>query len=185
MAKLFMRQVSAAAAIHMIAVIALCALINISIPSSAQNADTAQISIVSGASSLTDNAYQPNPANIGVGDSIMWTNDDSSSHTVTAMDQQLTNNGESINDSDSGIVERIIDEIVSNIVVNVRNILGDEVENNNTIAQSSTSMSSSSDFDSGIMLQGETFIHTFDNPGTFEYYCTVHPAMVAKVVVSQ
>lgn len=168
----------------MIAVIVLCTVTNISIPSSAQNADTAQISIVSGASSLTDTAYQLNPANIGVGDSIMWTNDDSSSHTVTAMDQQLTNSGESNNDSDSGIVERIIDEIVSNIVVNVRNILGDEVENN-TIAQSSTSMPSSSGFDSGIMLQGETFMHTFDNPGTFEYYCTVHPAMVAKVVVSQ
>ena len=183
MARLFMRQVSAVGAIHMIAVIVLCTVTNISIPSSAQNADTAQISIVSGASSLTDTAYQPNPANIGVGDSIMWTNDDSSSHTVTAIDQQLTNNGESINDSDSGIVERIIDEIVSNIVVNVRNILGDEVENN-TISQSSTSMSSSSGFDSGIMLQGETFMHTFENPGTFEYYCAVHPAMVAKVVVS-
>jgi plastocyanin len=179
-----MRQVSAAGAIHMIAVIVLCTVTNISIPSSAQNADTAQISIVPGASSLTDTAYQPNPSNIGVGDSIMWTNDDSSSHTVTAMDQQLTNSGESNNDSDSGIVERIIDEIVINIVVNVRNILGDDVENN-TIAQSTTSMPSSSSFDSEIMLQGETFMHTFDNPGTFEYYCTVHPAMVAKVVVSQ
>jgi plastocyanin len=179
-----MRQVSAAGAIQMIGVIALCALTNISIPSSAQNADTAQISIVPGASSLTDTAYQPNPSNIGVGDSIMWTNDDSSSHTVTAMDQQLTNSGELNNDSDSGIVERIIDEIVINIVVNVRNILGDDVENN-TIAQSTTSMPSSSSFDSEIMLQGETFMHIFDNPGTFEYYCTVHPAMVAKVVVSQ
>jgi plastocyanin len=169
--------------VFMIAVIVLCTVTNISIPSSAQNADTAQISIVSGASSLTDTAYQPNPANIGVGDSIMWTNDYSASHTVTAMDQQLTNSSESINDSDSGIVEIIIDEIVSNIVINVRNILEDETENNNTLAQS-TSPSSYS-FDSGVMLQGETFMHTFDSPGTFEYYCTVHPAMVAQVVVSQ
>ncbi len=178
-----MRHVSSARVIHMIAVIMLCTITNTSVPSSAQNVNTAQISIVPEASSLTDTAYQPNPVNIGVGDAVMWTNDDSSRHTVTAMDQQLTNSGESNNDSDSGIVESIIDEIVTNIVVNVRNILGDEVENN-TISQSSTSMSSSSGFDSGIMLQGETFMHTFDNPGTFEYYCAVHPAMVAKVVVS-
>ena len=59
MAKLLMRQVSAARVIHMIAVIVLCTVTNTSIPSSAQNADTAQISIVSGASSLTDTAYQP------------------------------------------------------------------------------------------------------------------------------
>ena len=176
-----MRHVSSARVIHMIAVIVLCTITNTSVPSSAQNVNTAQISIVPEASSLTDTAYQPNPVNIGVGDAVMWTNDDSSRHTVTAMDQQLTNSGESNNDS--GIVERIIDEIVTNIVVNVRNILRDEVENN-IISQSSTSMSSSSGFDSGIMLQGETFMHTFDNPGTFEYYCAVHPAMVAKVVVS-
>jgi plastocyanin len=167
----------------MIAVIVLCTITNTSLPSSAQNVNTAQISIVPEASSLTDTAYQPNPVNIGVGDAVMWTNDDSSRHTVTAMDQQLTNSGESNNDSDSGIVESIIDEIVTNIVFNVRNILGDEVENN-TIAQPSTPMPSSSSFDAGIMLQGETFMHTFDNPGTFEYYCAVHPAMVAKVVVS-
>jgi plastocyanin len=34
------------------------------------------------------------------------------------------------------------------------------------------------------MQTGDTFSYTFNNPGTFEYYCTVHPSMVAEVVAS-
>ncbi len=30
---------------------------------------------------------------------------------------------------------------------------------------------------------GESFSHTFANPGTYEYYCTLHPLMTGKVVV--
>ncbi|HKW95231.1 MAG TPA: cupredoxin domain-containing protein [Methylomirabilota bacterium] len=30
---------------------------------------------------------------------------------------------------------------------------------------------------------GETFSYTFVNPGTYEYYCTLHPLMTGKVVV--
>jgi plastocyanin len=30
----------------------------------------------------------------------------------------------------------------------------------------------------------QIFSYTFSNPGTFEYYCTVHPSMVAEIVVS-
>jgi plastocyanin len=36
----------------------------------------------------------------------------------------------------------------------------------------------------GIMQTGQTFRHTFNNPGTFEYYCAVHPSMVGEIVVS-
>ena len=42
------------------------------------------VSIVSGASSLTDTAYQPNPVEVSVGDTVTWTNDDTQPHTVTA-----------------------------------------------------------------------------------------------------
>jgi plastocyanin len=34
------------------------------------------------------------------------------------------------------------------------------------------------------MQPGQTFKHIFYQAGTFEYYCTVHPATVGKVVVS-
>jgi plastocyanin len=38
-------------------------------------------------------------------------------------------------------------------------------------------------FQSGFLNQGMTFKHTFDKPGTFNYYCSVHPTMIGKVVV--
>ncbi len=40
-----------------------------------------------------------------------------------------------------------------------------------------------SSFDSGLLATGETFSHTFDQAGTFEYYCTPHPWMRARVEV--
>jgi aldose sugar dehydrogenase len=39
-------------------------------------------------------------------------------------------------------------------------------------------------FKSGFLSQGMTFKHTFDKPGTFNYYCSVHPTMIGKVVVA-
>ena len=38
-------------------------------------------------------------------------------------------------------------------------------------------------FDSGVMQTGATFSYTFDKPGDFEYFCTLHPWMRAKVTV--
>jgi plastocyanin len=42
------------------------------------------VSIVSGASSLTDTAYSPNPLQVSVGTTVTWTNNDSQPHTVTS-----------------------------------------------------------------------------------------------------
>jgi nitrite reductase (NO-forming) len=42
------------------------------------------VSIVSGSSSLTTDAYAPNPIEVGVGDTVTWTNDDSQPHTATS-----------------------------------------------------------------------------------------------------
>lgn len=38
-------------------------------------------------------------------------------------------------------------------------------------------------FDSGILAPGKTFTHTFDTVGTIQYYCTLHPTMLGKVIV--
>jgi plastocyanin len=38
-------------------------------------------------------------------------------------------------------------------------------------------------FDSGRLSAGGRFSHTFDQPGTFAYYCTLHPSMRGEVVV--
>jgi plastocyanin len=38
-------------------------------------------------------------------------------------------------------------------------------------------------FDSGDMAEGDTFAQTFDEAGTYEYFCEVHPTMRSTVVV--
>ena len=38
--------------------------------------------------------------------------------------------------------------------------------------------------DSGWLRQGQSFSYAFTTPGPFDYYCTVHPNMVARVIVS-
>jgi nitrite reductase (NO-forming) len=57
------------------------------------------VSIVPGSSSLTTDAYAPNPIEVGVGDTITWTNDDSQPHTATS-GQAVTPDGR----FDSGIM---------------------------------------------------------------------------------
>ncbi|MGI0048655.1 MAG: cupredoxin domain-containing protein, partial [Nitrososphaera sp.] len=52
-------------------------------PSWAQDS-TAHVSVVPGSSSLTTDAFQPNPVEVNVGETVVWTNDDSTVHTVTS-----------------------------------------------------------------------------------------------------
>src|ERR671915_21192 len=42
------------------------------------------VSIVPGSSSLTTDAYQPNPIQVSVGSTVTWTNDDAQPHTATS-----------------------------------------------------------------------------------------------------
>jgi plastocyanin len=53
--------------------------------------------------------------------------------------------------------------------------------NNDTIAHTSTS--DTGVFDSGNIAPGERYSFTFNTRGTFPYHCTLHPGMVASVVV--
>lgn len=39
-------------------------------------------------------------------------------------------------------------------------------------------------FDSGVFKSGESWSHTFYNPGTYNYFCTIHPWMEAIIVVN-
>lgn len=43
---------------------------------------------------------------------------------------------------------------------------------------------SAAEFDSGDLGQDATFTQTFDEAGTYEYFCEIHPTMRAEVVVS-
>ena len=49
-----------------------------------QASDNTQVSIVPGASTLTDTAFSPNSIEVTVGQNVAWTNDDSAFHTVTS-----------------------------------------------------------------------------------------------------
>jgi plastocyanin len=46
------------------------------------------------------------------------------------------------------------------------------------------SKNAAEEFDSSYLDAGKTFQHTFDTAGTFHYYCTLHPYMKGKIVVS-
>lgn len=47
-----------------------------------------------------------------------------------------------------------------------------------TVEQGSAGVTAQPDerFDSGNLATGETFEHTFTEPGTYPYYCEIHPA---------
>ena len=40
-------------------------------------------------------------------------------------------------------------------------------------------------FDSGTIDAGQTFSQLFDEPGTFDYFCDIHPSMTGRVTVSE
>jgi plastocyanin len=62
--------------------------------------------------------------------------------------------------------------------------VGDTVTwtNNDSVGHDVTADSFSSG-DAGGMSPGDKFEHTFDEAGTFDYVCTVHPGMEGTVVV--
>ena len=50
-------------------------------------------------------------------------------------------------------------------------------------AISHTSTSDAAGWNSGILIKGAAYSHTFAAPGTFPYHCDVHPFMKATVIV--
>ena len=50
----------------------------------AQAQKEVKVSVVPGASTLTDKAFSPNPVNVKIGDTITWVNEDSVFHTVVS-----------------------------------------------------------------------------------------------------
>lgn len=162
-------------------------------PVGAQITDDTAVSIVSDASDLGDKSFRPNPINIKVGDTVTWTNYDSTHHTVT--ERNFDEPSKSISAStekEKGPIVRIVDEIITNISYNLNNLIGnrennsspDFDDNSQLSSNSSESIDNVSSFNSGILETGDTFRFTFQEFGTYEYYCTIHPGMIGKVVVS-
>jgi len=76
--------------------------------------------------------------------------------------------------------------IPSSVTINV----GDTVSwsNDDTAAHTVTSGlptdGPDGNFDSSLLMVGKTFDVTFDNSGSYDYFCMVHPWMVGKVQVN-
>ncbi|WP_458743724.1 cupredoxin domain-containing protein [Candidatus Nitrosocosmicus sp. T] len=71
----------AASLLAILSLVAIGASANIS---AFAQSDKVQASIVPGATTLTDTAVSPNPIQAKVGQTVVWTNDDSAFHTVTS-----------------------------------------------------------------------------------------------------
>jgi plastocyanin len=71
----------AASLLAILSLVAIGASANLSVFA---QSDKVQATIVPGASTLTDTAMSPNPIEVTVGQTVVWTNDDSAFHTVTS-----------------------------------------------------------------------------------------------------
>ena len=41
------------------------------------------------------------------------------------------------------------------------------------------------EWDSGLIAKNQSYSHTFDEAGTYDYFCTVHPWMEGKIIVGE
>ena len=61
--------------------------------------------------------------------------------------------------------------------------VGATVTFTNDDAAPHTATAQDGSWDTGLLNKGESKAITFDKAGDFEYYCTVHPAMIARLTV--
>ena len=63
--------------------------------------------------------------------------------------------------------------------------VGDTVTwtNNDRFAHDVTELPKGSGFASPAFAKGESYSHLFDTPGTYDYYCALHPIMLGTIVV--
>ena len=61
--------------------------------------------------------------------------------------------------------------------------MGESCRNSRIVSQQGAGGIVGLEWDSGLMLSGQSFSHTFDTEGTYDYFCMVHPWMAGTVVV--
>src|SRR2546425_3210673 len=69
-----------------VGLVAVLAMMLVPVSFSPAFAENVAVSITSGSTSKTTDAFSPNPVNAKVGDTVTWTNDDSQPHTVVSGD---------------------------------------------------------------------------------------------------
>jgi plastocyanin len=55
--------------------------------------------------------------------------------------------------------------------------------NRDDVPHTATSTSKPRNIDSGTLDTDDKFSHLFTAPGTYEYFCAVHPKMIARIIV--
>ena len=55
------------------------------------------------------------------------------------------------------------------------------VTNEDTVSHTWTAVDG--EFDSGNLAGGESFEHTFDDAGEFDFFCSIHPDMAGTITV--
>ncbi|MFA6254792.1 MAG: cupredoxin domain-containing protein [Patescibacteria group bacterium] len=100
------------------------------------------------------------------------------SQNQPATNQPVANINENINTSQNNITIQNFAFAPTNLVVTK----GSTVTWTN---QDSTihAITASGTFDSGNLNQGQSFSHTFNEAGTFNYHCSIHPSMTGTITV--
>ncbi|WP_250868904.1 cupredoxin domain-containing protein [Methanococcoides seepicolus] len=65
----------------------------------------------------------------------------------------------------------------------IRISVGDTIKWTNLDSAPHTATDNNNNFDSGTLAKGESFSMTFEEAGTYDYICTIHPYMKGTVIV--
>ena len=106
---------------------------------------------------------------------------------VTGDSGSTNDGGDSVSEPDAGGANSVSADLVDNAFspLDLGVEVGTTVVWTNTGALPHTVSDKRGAFDSGILMAGETFSHTFETPGTHELFCTIHPEMTGTVIVSE
>ena len=161
--------------------------------------------------SIADFAFQPADLTVGIGDTVVWTNNDLYPHTVTASDNSFDSgnltNGATFahvfteasdhayvclyHSNMTGVIHvagasQIHEISISNMMfipaeLNIN--VGDTVRWTNNDAMPHTVTATGNEFDSGNLSSGETFMFVFTADGAFPYVCAYHSNMSGVINV--
>lgn len=160
---------------------------------------------------ITATAFVPSEITASVGSTITWYNQDTQIHTVTAVNATFDSGNLAPGATFSYMFEEpgtysyfctlhremtgtvTVEEEEPEFDVDIEGYAFQPVEITISVGSTVTWYNKDADihtvtavdqtFNSGNMALGDTFSYTFEEPGTFDYYCIPHPYMTGKVIV--
>ena len=125
-----------------------------------------------------------------IGSVALWgcgSDDDPDVAVVTSVvDESLPATSASDNDPAGDVEEAAVEIAISDFAFSGDQEVpvGGRVVVTNTDAASHTWTAVDGSFDSGTLAEGDSFEFVFDEPGTFEYLCSIHPTMTGSTTVT-